>query len=135
MEYVKYTTPAGVFATALSPADSAAALAALRLLEEEPGRVQRFRNRGRLFLELARRCGLDTGKSRDTPVIPVILGDSLRCLRASAALLARGIDVQPILYPAVPESKARLRFFVTAEHTEEQIRRTVDAPAECLAVG
>jgi 8-amino-7-oxononanoate synthase len=130
IEYLKYTTPAFVFATALSPANAAAALAAVRLLQEEPDRVTRLRSRIRLFLDLARECGLNTGSSRETPVIPVILGDSVRCVQVSSALLLEGVDVQPILYPAVPESASRLRFFITAEHTEEQIRRTVKLLAE-----
>ena len=50
----------------------------------------------------------------------------------SQALFARGINVQPILYPAVEESAARLRFFITALHTEQQIRDTVAAVAEEL---
>ncbi len=132
IEYLKYTTPAFVFATALSPANAAAALAAVRLLQEEPDRVTRLRDRARLFLELARKCGLNTGGSRETPVIPVILGDSVRCVQLSSALLLQGVDVQPILYPAVPESASRLRFFITAEHTEKQIRHTVKLLAEHL---
>ncbi len=60
------------------------------------------------------------------------MGDSLRSLAISAALLRRGIDAQPILYPAVPENKARLRFFITAEHTEQQVVQTIDALAECV---
>jgi len=125
IEYLKYTTPSFVFATALSPANAAAALAALRLLQEEPERVTRLRDRAQRFLQLARKCGLNTGSSQATPVVPVIVGDSVRCVQLSAALLAEGVDVQPILYPAVPESASRLRFFITAEHTEAQIRRTV----------
>jgi len=125
IEYLKYTTPSFVFATALSPANSAAALAALRLLQEAPERVTRLRDRAQRFLQLARKCGLNTGSSQATPVVPVIVGDSVRCVQLSAALLAEGVDVQPILYPAVPESASRLRFFITAEHTEAQIRRTV----------
>ena len=130
IEYLKYTTPAFVFATAISPGNAAAALAAIRLIQEEPDRVTRLRDRARLFLELARKCGLNTGSSRETPVIPVILGDSVRCVQVSSALLLQGVDVQPILYPAVPESASRLRFFITAEHTEGQIRRTVKLLAE-----
>ena len=59
---------------------------------------------------------------------------AIRCgrLAVSAALLRRGIDAQPILYPAVPENKARVRFFITAEHTEEQVAQTIDALAECI---
>ena len=64
--------------------------------------------------------------------MPVILGNSLHCLQLSRALFARGINVQPILHPAVEEKAARLRFFITSRHTEEQIRYTVDAVAEEL---
>jgi 7-keto-8-aminopelargonate synthetase-like enzyme len=46
--------------------------------------------------------------------------------------LGRGINVQPILYPAVEESAARLRFFITSLHSEEQIRTTIDAISEEL---
>jgi 7-keto-8-aminopelargonate synthetase-like enzyme len=134
IDYLKYTTPAFVFATSVSPANAAAALESLRVLAAEPQRVARLRERSRLFLELAQAHGFDTGPSQDTPVIPIILGDSQRCLRASAALLAAGVDAQPILYPAVPESKSRLRFFITAEHSEEQIRQTIAILAEILAV-
>jgi len=64
--------------------------------------------------------------------VPVILGNSVHCLRLSQALMQRGINVQPILHPAVEESAARLRFFITSMHTEQQIRYTVDATAEEL---
>ena len=53
-------------------------------------------------------------------------------LRLGHAMFARGINVQPILHPAVEEKAARLRFFVTAAHSEAQIRDTVDAVAEEL---
>jgi 7-keto-8-aminopelargonate synthetase-like enzyme len=129
---LKYTTPAFVFSTGLSPADAAAALAALRLLQVEPDRVARLQDRARLFLNLADDSGLNTGNSKDAPVIPIILGDSLRCIRVASALHDQGVDVQPILYPAVPESQSRLRFFITAEHTEEQICRTVQLLTDCL---
>ena len=133
IQYLKYTTPAFVFATALSPGNAAAALAAIQLLQAEPERVARLRDRARLFLSLANDSGLNTGNSGDTPVIPIILGDSLRCVHVASALLRQGIDVQPILYPAVPESLSRLRFFITAEHSEEQICHTVQLLADCLA--
>ena len=74
-----------------------------------------------------------TGLSHDTPVVPVILGNSLHALQLARRLYLRGINVQPILYPAVEESAARLRFFITASHTEKQIRDTVAAVAEELA--
>jgi 8-amino-7-oxononanoate synthase len=133
IQFLKYTTPALVFATAPSPANTAAALAALRLLQEEPQRVARLRDRSQLFLRLARDSGLNTGTSNGTPIIPIILGDSQRCIRVSAALLHEGVNARPILYPAVPENASRIRFFINADHTEEQIGRTVELLNKCLA--
>jgi 8-amino-7-oxononanoate synthase len=66
-------------------------------------------------------------------VVPVIIGNSVRALTLSRRLFERGINVQPILYPAVEEKASRLRFFITSTHTAEQIRTTVDAVAEELA--
>jgi len=132
IQYMKYTTPANVFATALSPANAAAALTSLEILKKEPQRVERLRNRSEMFLRLAQERGRDTGLSGGTPIVPVVVGDSMRALAVSAALLHKGIDAQPILYPAVPEHKARVRFFLTAEHTEKQVVQTIDALAECM---
>jgi 8-amino-7-oxononanoate synthase len=130
VEYLKYTAPGFVYSVGIPPSNAAAALASLRLLEKEPERVSRLRDRSRLFLSLAKERGLDTGMSHDTPVIPVIVGSSQGALMLSRRLFERGINVQPILYPAVEESAARLRFFITARHTEEQIRRTVETVAD-----
>lgn len=132
IELLKYTAPGFVYSVGLSPPATAAALASCRLLQAEPERVARLRQRSQLFLELAQQRGLDTGLSKDSPVVPIILGNSIRSLRLSKALFHRGINVQPIVYPAVEESAARLRFFITSLHTEEQIRYTVDAIVEEL---
>jgi 7-keto-8-aminopelargonate synthetase-like enzyme len=70
--------------------------------------------------------------SNNTPVVPVITGNSMHALQLSRALFERGINVQPILYPAVEEEKARLRFFITAAHTEDQLRHTAAVVAEEL---
>lgn len=130
VEYLKYTAPGFVFSVGLSPPNAAAALASLRLLQREPHRVRQLHERASLFLRLAQERGFDTGASRDSPVVPIILGHSLHCMKLSQALFQRGINVQPIVYPAVPESAARLRFFLTSRHTEEQIRYTIDVMTE-----
>jgi 8-amino-7-oxononanoate synthase/acyl carrier protein len=132
IEYLKYTAPGFVFSVGMPPMATAAALAAIRLLKKEPQRVHQLQARSKLFLELAKERGFNTGMSKDSPVIPVILGNSIHSLQLSNALLQRGINVQPILYPAVEESAARLRFFITSEHTEDQIRYTIDCMAEEL---
>jgi 7-keto-8-aminopelargonate synthetase-like enzyme len=70
--------------------------------------------------------------SNGTPVVPIILGNSIHCLKLSKAMSTRGVNVQPILHPAVEESASRLRYFITAKHNEEQIRYTVQAMVEEL---
>jgi len=133
VDFLKYTSPGFVYSVGMPPSTAAAALAALKLLEEEPERVAAIQDRSRLFLKTAREQGLNTGLSHDTPVIPVIVGNSMHALQLSHQLFERGINVQPILYPAVEEAAARLRFFITATHTEEQIVSTVLAVAEELS--
>jgi 8-amino-7-oxononanoate synthase len=132
VEYLKYTAPGFVFSNGLSPPNTASALAAVRLLAKEPHRVQRLRERSKLFLTLAKQRGLNTGMSKDSAVVPVILGNSINCLRLSQAMFARGVNVQPILHPAVEESASRMRFFLSCLHSEEQIRYTIDTMAEEL---
>jgi 7-keto-8-aminopelargonate synthetase-like enzyme len=86
-----------------------------------------------LFLKLARDSAPNIGTSDGTPIIPIILVGSQRCIRVSAALLRDGVNARPILYPAVPENASRIRFFINADHTQEQICRTVELPDKCLA--
>jgi 8-amino-7-oxononanoate synthase/acyl carrier protein len=133
VRWLKYTVPGFVYSVGLPPAAAGAALGALRLLEREPQRVEQLHANARLFLQLAREAGLDTGPSGGSAIVPIILGNSMNALRLSRALFARGINVQPILYPAVEERAARLRFFITSRHTPDQIRRTVAAMQEELA--
>ncbi len=132
IQYLKYTTPGFIFSAGMTPANAAAALAALRQMRAEPEALAALQRNAQLFLELARAAGIDTGDSEGTPIVPCIVSDSLKTLRLSTALLRRGVNVNPILYPAVPEELARLRFFVTSCHSEEQIRYAVQVLAEEL---
>lgn len=126
VEHLKFLAPGFLYSVGMSPPVAAAALEALSILHREPERVATLRKRGALFLELARAAGIDTGFSAGISVIPAIVGSSLSAARLSARLFERGMNVQPILYPAVPEKLARLRFFMTCEHSEADIRHAVD---------
>ncbi len=125
IQYLKLMAPGFVFSVGMAPPAAAAALAALELLRREPERVRRLNERAALFLRLAREGGLDVGGSIGAAIVPIITGSSIRAGRLAQALFRRGINVQPILYPAVPERAARLRFFLTAAHSEEQVRDAV----------
>jgi 7-keto-8-aminopelargonate synthetase-like enzyme len=133
VQFLKYTAGGFVYSVGISPANAAAALEAIRQLGAHPEKVARLHERAALFLRLAKEKGIDTGFSSGSAVVPAILGNSLHALQVSDALKQRGINVQPILYPAVEESAARLRFFCTATHTDQQIRETVQVLAEEIA--
>ncbi len=129
IEYLRYTTPGFVFAAGLPPGQVGAALGSLRNLREHPECVKQLQEISALFLNLAQEAGLNTGMSKNSPIIPIITGNSLLALRLSEALFLNGINAQPILHPAVEEDKTRVRFFMTSSHTEEQVKYTVETAA------
>lgn len=133
VDYLKLSAPGFVYSVGLAPPLAAASLAALEVMESEPERVASLRDRGSRFLQAARDARLDTGTSSGHSIVPVIVGRSTVAVRLSDALLERGINVQPIIHPAVPERAARLRFFLSCAHTEEQILDSVTATAAELA--
>lgn len=131
VEHLRYLAPGFLYSVAMPPSVAAAALAALRKMQREPERVWRLQERGRIFLDRARSVGLNVGRSAGYAVIPVITGSPLKAARMSAALFDRGINAQPIGFPAVPEKAARVRFFISCDHTTEQLEDTI---REILAV-
>jgi 7-keto-8-aminopelargonate synthetase-like enzyme len=132
IDILKCTAGGFVYSVGLPPAIAAACLASLQLMQREPARTQRLQENGTLFLKLAREAGLDTGTSQGMAIIPILLRNSLVTVALGQKLFERGINVQLIIPPAVPEQSSRLRFFITSEHSEAQIRSTVTALAEEL---
>jgi len=130
VETLKCTAGGFVYSVGMPPAIAAASLKALEIMLREPERVERLHRNGTLFRDLAKAAGLDTGLSLGYAVVPIILQDSLVAVALGQKLFERGINVQPIIPPAVPEKSSRLRFFITADHKEEQIRETIDIIAE-----
>jgi 8-amino-7-oxononanoate synthase len=133
VEYLKCTAGGFVYSVGMPPPIAAAACKALEILHREPERVARLRANSRRFTERARACGLNIGTSQGHAVIPIVTNNSLVAVALSHALSERGINAQPIIHPAVPERLARVRFFLTSEHTAAQIDTTVDAIAASLA--
>lgn len=130
IEFLKYTSDGFVFSAGMTPANTAAALESIRILEEDSSAVKRLHRQSALFLELCKDKGLNTGLSKDTPIVPILIADSEKALKLGQFLFEEKINVFPILYPAVPEDEVCLRFFITANHTDSQIYRTVDCIAE-----
>lgn len=132
VDILRHFAPGFVFSVGLPPSMAAAALTALRTIRKEPERVARLHANGALFRDEARALGLDTGKSIGIGVIPIIVGSSTRAAKIVNRLFERGISSSLIIYPGVPINSARLRFFVTSEHTADEIRSTVRAVKEEL---
>ena len=112
---------------------TAAALASLRLIRAEPDRVKRLHRHGQIFLDEAKAAGLNTGVSSGYGMLPVIAGDVIKSMRLWHRMFAREINPSLIVYPGVPIKAGRLRFFLTSEHTEDEIRSAVRTTAEELA--
>ena len=126
VETLRYLAPGFLYSVGLPAQVAAPALAALQIMQQEPERITRLQVISRYFLEQARARGFDTGSSIGAAVVPVIVGSSPLAARLAHELFEQGINVQPILHPAVPEKSARLRFFLSCEHTREQIDQTLD---------
>ncbi|MEM8794688.1 MAG: aminotransferase class I/II-fold pyridoxal phosphate-dependent enzyme [Pseudomonadota bacterium] len=126
-EYLKFSASGFVFSVGMPPPVAASISAAIDMMLAEPERVERVQEAGRCLLKLARQEGLETGTSDGHAVVPVMIGDSIKATTIAARLLGEGVNVLPIIYPAVPERSSRLRFFVTSDHTEEQLKQAVTA--------
>jgi 8-amino-7-oxononanoate synthase len=132
IEYLKLTAGAFVYSVAMPPVIAATALKALEILHREPERVAQLQHNGVTFRSLAQRCGLDTGAATGTAICPVMVADSLAAVMLSQRLLERGINVQPVMHPAVPAKASRLRFFLTAAHTEPEMKSAIQTTFEEL---
>ncbi|WP_370231851.1 aminotransferase class I/II-fold pyridoxal phosphate-dependent enzyme [Cognatishimia sp.] len=132
IDILKYEAPGSVYSVALAPNLAAAALTSLTILEQEPDRVAKLQDNGAFFLEAAQKAGLDTGFSIGSSIVPVIVGHTALALAASQELLQRGFNVLPIAFPGVPMNEARLRFFISSEHTKAQVSDAVNVTADIL---
>ncbi|MCW8086702.1 aminotransferase class I/II-fold pyridoxal phosphate-dependent enzyme [Sabulicella glaciei] len=127
VDWLRHTLPGFVYSVGLPPPMAAAAECALRLMEEEPWRVERLQRNTRRFRAALQARGFDTGGSTGGSIVPVILGSSLRAVRLAEKMAAQGINVQPIAFPVVPEGQARLRFFLSSEHEESELDEAAEA--------
>lgn len=133
VHHLRISAPGFLYSVGMSPPLAAASAASLKVMLAEPERVQQLQANGRLFLDLCKKHRIDTGYSAGLAVVPAILGSSARAGLVANRMFDRGINVQPIFYPAVEEGMARLRFFISTSHTVEQIQYTVETLAEVMA--
>lgn len=116
-----------LYAGSPPPASTAAAIAAFDIMTTEPERRLALRTNSVALEKALRERGVDTGLAEGTAVVPAIFGDSQRTMLTAQALLAARVNANPIMYPAVAEGETRIRFFLNADHTPEQLEYTLTA--------
>jgi len=120
IELMKSRARTLIYSTALPPAVVAAAIAALDLIERDPGYAAQPLAKARAF---TRRAGLPEATS---PIVPVVVGEAEAALAASRMLEEEGFLAVPIRPPTVPKGTARLRFSFTPAHSDADIERVAD---------
>jgi 8-amino-7-oxononanoate synthase len=125
IHYIKHFARSLIFSASIPAANAAAALASLKIMREEPERVQRLTQIADRMRTGLRGLGFDIGRTV-TPIIPILIGDDTRTLLAWKSLFDNGVFVNPILSPAVPQGQQLLRTSYMATHTDEQLERVLE---------
>ena len=125
--------PAWGFTSTLPPDQAAAVIEAIDIVRDEPERRTRLWENQRSFVERMLAAGFDL-PARETPIVPLVVGDETECARLAAGLRAVGLHVDAIMFPAVPVGHSRLRFIMNAHHTAEHIDRVVSTLRELVNV-
>ena len=120
LSYIRHHARALIFTASMPPASLAGVLAALDVMRDEPERRERLWKNTRRVAEGLRSLGFEIGAT-ETPIIPVLAGDMWRALTLWRALFDAGVFTHPIVPPAVPPDRCRIRVSMSAEHSDEQI--------------
>ena len=124
IDFVQHHARSLIFSASIPPANAAAAMAALDIMQREPERIQRLNDIGAFMRERYRALGFNIGHTQ-TPIIPIIIGDDETTLRFWKALFDAGVYTNPVLSPAVPSGLQLLRTSYMATHTDEQLERVL----------
>jgi 8-amino-7-oxononanoate synthase len=125
IDYIKHHARALIFSASIPPANTAAALAALQVMKDEPERIERVNQIGDRMRKGFQELGFNTGDSV-TPIIPIIVGDDELTFKFWKMLFDAGVFVNPVISPAVPPGLQLLRTSYMATHTEAQLDRVLD---------
>ena len=125
IEYLYHRARPFLYSTSHPPSVAAACLAAFRILEDEPERIERLWDNTRYFKSALQKAGFNTGQS-ETPITPIIVGEAKTAHAFSREVFENGMYATGIGFPTVPQGKARIRTIVTAAHTREMLDRALE---------
>ncbi len=125
VDYVRQKARPFLFSSAVTPADTAACLAAVDLLEQSTDLVDRLWSNARFFKAEMQRLGFDTGRSQ-TPITPIMLGEAPLAQQFSRTLFEEGLFAMAIGFPTVARGQARIRVMLSASHSEADLTQALD---------
>jgi 8-amino-7-oxononanoate synthase len=129
IEYIQHTARSLIFSASIPPANAAAALASLEVMQEEPERIERLNEIAAFMRRRYRELGFDVGNT-ETPIIPIIIHDESKTLHAWKMLFEAGVYTNPVIPPAVPPNLSLLRTSYMASHTDEQLEEVLSTMEE-----
>jgi 8-amino-7-oxononanoate synthase len=129
VHYIQHHARSLIFSASIPPANTAAALASLEVMQAEPERIERVNQIGAYMRQGFRELGFNVGASQ-TPIVPVILGEDTATFMAWKGLYEGGVYTNPVISPAVPQGQALLRTSYMATHTDAQLDRVLETFAE-----
>jgi 8-amino-7-oxononanoate synthase len=125
VHYIKHAARSLIFSASIPPGNTAAALAALSIMRDEPERVERVNYVGEKMRLGFNNLGFNTGTSC-TPIVPILIGDDQKTFLTWRLLFENGVFVNPIISPAVAPGRQLLRTSYMATHTDEQLDCVLD---------
>jgi 8-amino-7-oxononanoate synthase len=126
IDFIKLSARSFIYSTSLAPSATAALLTAMTIMQEEPHRRENLWKCTRHLLRGLKEIGFDTGTS-ETPIVPVILSDESDMFELVAALDRDSIFASPVVYPACPKNKPRVRISLMSDHTIADMDRLLES--------
>ena len=130
IDYLYHRARPFLFSTSHPPSVAAACIAAFDVLEQEPERMDKLWENTRFWKKELGLLGFDIGgkttPASETPITPIIIGDGARTMEFSRQLFQEGVLGTGIVFPTVPEGKARVRTIVTATHTQDELEQALE---------
>lgn len=124
IDWLKVRARPFLFSTSLTPANAAACIEAIRIMEEDPSLHQKLWENGDFLKKELKNLGFNIGAS-ETPITPVIIGDETLTQKFSRRLIEEGVYAKSIVFPTVPMGTGRVRNMPTAQHTKEMLLEAV----------
>ncbi|MBN2519690.1 MAG: pyridoxal phosphate-dependent aminotransferase family protein [Bacteroidales bacterium] len=120
INYLRHNARSLIFSASISPASTAAVLASLEIMKNEPERIHNLWEITNYALKGFNDLGFNTGRA-ETPIIPIYIGNEFKTLKLTQLLFEEGIFVNPIVSPAVSKDQCMIRFSLMATHTKQQV--------------